>query len=157
MRRIAWLVLALSLIAGAALAEPPAGDRERPGIERILERHAERLQLDDATRAQIRALAEAGREKSAPQRETLRRLRDEMHALLTTDAPAEAVVLAKAEEIGRAETALHKERLRTMLSIRALLTPEQRKELVRIHEEFRAKHPEWEHGRRRWRDHGERE
>ena len=158
MQRIALFVLALSLCGGAALAEPPRDDRERPGIERILERHAERLQLDDATRAQIRALAEAGRAQSAPQREVLRRLHDEMHALLTADAPEEAAVLAKADEIGRAETALHKERLRTMLAIRALLTPEQRRELVRIHEEFRAKHPDWRHGGRRgWRDRGERE
>ena len=160
MKRFALFVLALPLGAGAALAEPPPPHEggDRPGIERILERHAERLQLDDATRAQIRALAEAGRAKSAPQREALRLLHDEMHVLLTADAPEEAAVLAKAEEIGRAETALHKERLRTMLAIRALLTPEQRRELVRIHEEFRAQHPDWRHGGRRgWRDPGERE
>jgi Spy/CpxP family protein refolding chaperone len=67
-------------------------------------------------------------------------------------------VMEKAEAIGGAETALQKERLRTMLAIRALLTPEQRRELVRIHEEFRAEHPKLEHGGwRRWRDHGGRE
>ena len=117
------------------------GDRghDRPGIERILERHAERLQLDDATREQIRALAEAepGAERSRSARRC-DRLRDEMHALLSADAPELDAVLAKADEIGRAETALKKERLRTMLAIRALLTTEQRRELVRIHEEFRA-------------------
>jgi Spy/CpxP family protein refolding chaperone len=149
-----WAVIALCAVPAFAERPEPGGH----GIERLLERHAERLQLDDATRERIRALAEAGREKSAPQRESLRQLREETHVLLTADAPEETAVLAKAEAIGQAETALHKERLRTMLAIRALLSPEQRRELVRIHEEFRAKHPEWRRGGRRgWRDHGERE
>jgi len=155
--RAARVAALFALCAGPALAQPrpePGGS----GIERLLERNAERLHLDDATREKIRALAEAGREKSAPQREALEQLHEEMHALLTSDAPELDAVLAKADEIGSAETALHKERLRTMLAIRALLTPEQRRELVRIHEEFRAEHPEWGHGGpRRWRDHGGRE
>lgn len=132
-----------------------AGDRghDRPGIERILEKHAERLQLDDATREQIRALAEASREQTQPQRDAVHRLRDEMHALLSADAPELDAVLAKADEIGRAETALKKERLRTMLAVRALLTSEQRRELVRIHEEFRAQRRE----SGGWHDRGERE
>jgi Spy/CpxP family protein refolding chaperone len=147
----------IALCAGAALAQPgpePGG----PGIERMLERNAERLHLDDATRDRIRELAEAGRAKTRPQRQALQQLHESMHALLTADAPEESVVLAKADEIGRAETALHKERLRTMLAIRALLTPEQRSELVKIHEEFRAAHPEsGHHGAGGWRDRGERE
>lgn len=147
---------AIALCAGAALAQPPGPGG--PGIERVLERNAERLHLDDATRDRIRALAEAGREKTRPQRQALQQLHEDMHALLTADVPEESAVLAKADEIGRAETALHKERLRTMLAIRALLTPEQRRELVRIHEEFRAEHPEWDRsGWRRWRDGGGRE
>ena len=142
---------ALSAIALALCA----GDRghDRPGIERILERHAERLQLDDATREQIRALAETSREQTQPQRAAVDRLRDELHALLSADAPELDAVLQKADEIGRAETALKKERLRTMLAIRALLTSEQRRELVRIHEEFRAQRRE----SGGWRDRGERE
>jgi Spy/CpxP family protein refolding chaperone len=156
-QRAARVAALFALYAGPALAQPrpdPGGH----GIERLLERNAERLQLDDATRGKIRSLAEAGRERSAPQREALRQLHEEMHALLTSDAPELDAVLAKAEQLGAAETALHKERLRTMLEIRALLTPEQRRELVRIHEEFRAEHPEWgQGGPRRWRDHGGRE
>ena len=142
---------ALSAVALALCA----GDRghDRPGIERILERHAERLQLDDATREQIRALAEASRQQTQPQREAVDRLRDELHAMLSADAPELEAVLQKADEIGRAETALKKQRLRTMLAIRALLTSEQRRELVRIHEEFRAERRE----SGGWRDGGEHE
>jgi Spy/CpxP family protein refolding chaperone len=73
--------------------------------------------------------------------------------MLSADAPELDAVLAKADEIGRAETELKKERLRSMLAIRALLTSEQRRELVRIHEEYRAQRRE----SRGWRDRGERE
>jgi Spy/CpxP family protein refolding chaperone len=151
-----WRALwtALSALALALCA----GDRghDRPGIELILERHAERLQLDGATREQIRALVDASRERTQPQRDALDRLHDEMHALLSADAPELDAVLTKADEIGRAETALKKERLRTMLAIRALLTSEQRRELVRIHDEFRAQR-EAERGGDGWRDRGGRE
>jgi len=163
----ARLALILALCAAPAFAQPgpKPGDEGGPGghwIERLFDRNAERLHLDDATRARIRALAEAGRKETEPQREVLRRLHEQMHALLSADAPELAAVLSKADEIGQAETALQKQRLRTMLSIRALLTPEQRRELVRIHEEFRAQHPEWgrcepgmEHGPGCWRGHAE--
>jgi Spy/CpxP family protein refolding chaperone len=159
---VKWTVLCalgLALCGGSALAQPgPPPPDDRPGIERILERNAERLHLDDATRAKIRALAEAGRESSRPLREQVGRLHDEMHALLSSDTPDSNAVMAKAEEIGRAETAVQKERLRTMLAIRALLTVDQRRELVRIHEEWRAEHPDWGHGEGRgWRGRGERE
>jgi Spy/CpxP family protein refolding chaperone len=144
-------VLSLALCAGER-------GHDRPGIERILERHAERLQLDAATREQIRALAGASRERTQPQREALDRLHDAMHAILSSDAPELDAVLAKADEIGRAETALKKEQLRTMLAIRALLTSEQRRELVRIHEELRLLCREsGGRGPGCWRDRGERE
>ena len=164
-RGVGWAALtaaALVLGTGAGAAQPGPGPGpdgpDRPGIERILERNAERLHLDAATRERIRALAETGREQSEPQREALHALHDEMHALLTSDAPDSAAVLAKADEIGRAETELQKQRLRTMLAIRALLTPEQRRELVKIHEEFRAEHGgPGRGGPGCWRDRGERE
>jgi Spy/CpxP family protein refolding chaperone len=148
---------ALSALSLALCAGGP--DRhDRPGIERMLEQNAERLHLDDATRAQIRALAASGRESSRPQRKALRDLHDELHAMLSADAPDADAVMAKAEEIGRAETELKKQRLRTMLSIRVLLSSEQRRELVRIHEEFRERCRDSDSRERGcWRDRGERE
>jgi Spy/CpxP family protein refolding chaperone len=144
--------LSVALCAGGPERHEP------PAIERIFERHADRLHLDDATREKIRALAADGREASQPQRDALRDLHDQLHALLSNDAPDADAVMAKAEEIGRAETELKKQRLRTMLAIRALLSTDQRRELVRIHEEFRARCRE-SGGRDPgcWRDRGERE
>jgi Spy/CpxP family protein refolding chaperone len=159
---VRWTALcgfAFALCGGAAFAQPgPPPPGEPPGIERILERNAERLHLEGATLEKIRALAAAGRDKAEPLHEEVRRRHEEMHALLSADNPDADAVMAKAEEIGRAETAAQKERLHTMLAIRALLTVPQRRELVKIHEEWRAAHPEaGERGWHRWRDHGGRE
>ena len=67
-----------------------------------------------------------------------------MRKLLDQEAPDLNGILRQADRIGAIETELNKLRLRTMLRIRGLLTPEQRQELVRIHEE-----------RRRERGHGD--
>ena len=61
-----------------------------------------------------------------------------MHDLLSQETPDESAVMQQAEAIGQAETELHKHRLGTLIKIRALLTDEQRAELIRIREETRA-------------------
>jgi Spy/CpxP family protein refolding chaperone len=136
--------LALAILPAAALAERPGGPPSRggrggmPSFDRVLDRHAERLGLDDATRARIRAIADARRDEGERLAERVRALHGEMHALLDQDAPDTDAVMRQAEAIGAAETEMHKQRLATLLEIRALLTPEQRRELVRIFEERKS-------------------
>jgi Spy/CpxP family protein refolding chaperone len=138
-RTLLLALFVLCAIPGIAAADPDRhGDRDRPGIERLLERHADRLHLDAATQERIRAMAAASRDQAQPLRDQAHRLHEEMRSLLSSDSPESAAVLAKADEIGRVETELQKQRLRTMLEIRTLLTPEQRREMVKIHEEMRA-------------------
>jgi Spy/CpxP family protein refolding chaperone len=136
---LAAAALALaSLAPKRAAAQPPGGGGpRRPPIDQVLERHAERLGLDDATRARIREIADAARSEAEPREQELRRLHEDMRALLEQESPELDAVMRQAERIGTAETELQKQRLRTLLAIRALLTPEQRAELVRIHEERR--------------------
>src|SRR5262249_35028191 len=112
--------------------------RGPPPIDRVLEENAERLQLSDATRAQIQHISDASRSEAETHHEQLRALHDQMRGLLRQDTPDEAAVMRKADEIGAAETALQKQRLHTMIEIRALLTPAQRAELVKIFEEHRG-------------------
>ena len=131
--------------AGAAFGKPPHaphhGRRGPPLIEQVLERHAERLGLDAQARARIEEIADAAQAESEPLRETLHALHDELRAELAKDAPEEATVMQLAERIGAAETDERKLRLRSMLRIRALLTEQQRAELVKIHAERRRDEP----------------
>jgi Spy/CpxP family protein refolding chaperone len=155
-RRLLRIVCA-SAALGVVLAGPLAADegeghrwpgrrRGPPPIERVLELHAERLELSAEQRAQIRRIAGESSEEREQHRERLHALHEQMRAILSQDTPDEQAVMGKADEIGAAETAAQKHRLRTMLEIRALLTPAQRHELVKIHEERRAQR------REKWRE-----
>ena len=128
------LAVALSARAGA----PPFGPHhEPPPLDTILERNAERLKLDPETLAHVRAAVAASRPEHDRLADSLRSLHLEMRTLLSADDPNHDAVMQLADRIGAAETALAKHRLATLLEIRAMLTPEQRRELVRIHEEHR--------------------
>jgi Spy/CpxP family protein refolding chaperone len=144
------LAILVSVVVGnlwplAGAAQPPPPDRRHhhgpPLLDRILERNADQLKLDEATRERIRAIAVEAHGEARPLHDRLRESREEMRRLLGEESPDEAAIMRQAERIGGLETEVQKQRLRTMLKIRALLTAEQRRELVKIHEERR----------RRWR------
>jgi Spy/CpxP family protein refolding chaperone len=116
---------------------PPFGMHGPPPIDRILERHAAELGLSDDVRARVRAIAADAEKQEAPLRETARTQRETLHQLLSQDSPDPDAVMRQADIAGAAETELRKERLRTLLAVRQLLTPEQRAQLVKIFEEKR--------------------
>jgi len=146
---LAALALGLGQQAGAGEPEPaspgPMGPWRHgpPPLGDVLERHADELGLDANTRARIREIAETSREQEEPLAAQLRALHEGMHQLLDVDAPRLDDVMHQADQIGALETELRKHQLRTLLEIRALLTPEQRHKLVQI---FEAKRARW-HGR----------
>jgi Spy/CpxP family protein refolding chaperone len=146
MKLIARVLVAATMsvcvgFAGVAAADPEGpphfGRHGPPPIDRILERHAAELGLSDAVREQVHAIAAEAEQQEAPLREALRTQREALHGLLAQDAPDPEAVLQQAELLGAAETEMHKQRLRTLLAVRALLTPEQRQQLVKIFEEKR--------------------
>jgi Spy/CpxP family protein refolding chaperone len=140
--RYAWLFAATLFTASAALAGGDGSGRRHhapPPIDRILEKHAGELGLDEATLDQVRAIAARAHTEDAPFHETLRDAREALHELLRQDAPDLDAILAQADAVGAAETALHKRRLQTLLAVRAVLTPEQRQGLVKIFEEKRKR------------------
>jgi Spy/CpxP family protein refolding chaperone len=119
-------------------------DGHGPPLDRILERHSERLGLDDAARERVAAIADESREASDDIHERMRELHEKLRTALDADEPDEDRVMQLAEEIGQVRIEGNKQRLRTMLRIRAELTPEQRAELVKIREE--RKERRGEHG-----------
>jgi Spy/CpxP family protein refolding chaperone len=140
--RLLAVLLALASAVAPALAGEHGHHRRKPPLDALLERHAERLGLDAETLAKIRAAADASRPEHERLADELHALRLEMRALLSEDAPGLEAVMHLADRVGAAETALDKHRLATLLEIRTLLTPEQRRELVRIHEERRRERRE---------------
>jgi Spy/CpxP family protein refolding chaperone len=130
----ASLVAAIGL-ASAAQARPP---ENRP-VGGLIARHAARLGLEgDALRA-VQAVVEASGGHHAELLQKLDAARSAMRELLSVPVPDPDAVMAQAEAIGAVETELHKNRLTAILEIRALLSPEQRGELLKIREEERAR------------------
>jgi Spy/CpxP family protein refolding chaperone len=147
LRPILLLLVVLLAAAGGSLAAYAGEHRhgrkhERPPLDALLERHAERLGLDAEMLARIRAAADASRPEHERLADELHALRLEMRERLGEDAPDRDAVMHLADRIGTAETALDKHRLTTLLEIRALLTPAQRQELVRIFDERRRERHE---------------
>jgi Spy/CpxP family protein refolding chaperone len=119
-------------------AQRPSRDTSAPR-ERFITEYAERLGLDQETLAAIRAIVEASRAQGVPLRTELRQAYTQMRTLLSQEVPNEAAVMQQADAIGALELAIRKQRLQTMLRIRALLTPAQRQELMRLQETWRAR------------------
>lgn len=131
------LVLLFACMMGESWAADPGGTQDPPMLERVLERHAARLGLEEASLAEIKRLTKESESEIDALRDAVRSLQQDMRGLLSDDVPDEEAVMVQVERIGAAESELQKLRLRTMLQIRAVLTAEQRTELVAIHEEQR--------------------
>jgi Spy/CpxP family protein refolding chaperone len=121
-----------------AEAERPSRDtRARP--DRFIAEYAERLGLDKETLVAIRTIVDASRAQGETLRADLRQAYAQMRALLSQERPNEAAVMQQADAIGALELAARKQRLQVMLRIRALLTPAQRQELIRLQETWHTR------------------
>ena len=131
--------------SGLARRDGPGGPgKQRPGSPHIMfEKHADRLGLNAETLKQIRAISEKAKEESSDLRTKFREARTIMHKLLSAEAPDKAAVMKQAEAMGEIMTGIRKHRLAALLDIRALLTPEQRQELIKIREERRSRRRHW--------------
>jgi len=131
------LIALMAALASAAMADrhrrgPPGGP---PPPGRIFEVHGERLGLTPEASAAIQAIVETSRKEDEALREQLHDAHRKLGALLDAETPDKEAVLAQSETISALELLERQSRLRAMMAIRALLTPEQRRELVNIREE----------------------
>jgi len=126
-----YLLAVLALVGQPALARPPGhgpggGKHGPPPLDRVLEKHAEELGIDDETLDAIAELVEATRPELDKKHDEIRDLRKGFHELLGADEPDRELVLQQIETIGEAEIELHKLEIEMLLDIRSMLTPEQR-------------------------------
>lgn len=105
---------------------PPGGSPGGPRLEHALER----VELPDDVRAKVDGLLDTSRANQRELRRALRQAHDRMRELLEEAEPSEDAVLQQAGEIGGLQTELEQERLRSLLRIRAELTPEQREAMT---------------------------
>lgn len=137
-RPIACLLGALALAAlalpGAAAAQPQPRDII-PQPFGLISKNAHRLGLEGEQLAAVQAVVDAARARHEALVEKLEAEQQRMHDLLSQPTPDAADVMAEAGAMGGLETEIHKNHLKAIMDIRALLTPAQRAELLRIREE----------------------
>jgi Spy/CpxP family protein refolding chaperone len=121
-----WGIVSLPTIA---TARPPGSSHPHEGR---LERLVETLGLDEDTLAKVNTVIESSKAEHQALRRKLREAHERMRSLLEQENPDEAAVMAQADTIGALKTEAQKQRLRTMLQVRAFLTPEQRTKLLEL-------------------------
>ena len=100
-----------------------------------IERHAERLGLDEARLADIRAVSDEFRPAKLELHERMKEARRTLHDLLNQELPDEGAVMAQADRISALQGEQLRLRLAMTLQVRSMLSSEQRAELVQIFEE----------------------
>ena len=106
-------------------------------LDRFIAKYAERLGLDEETLGTIRTIVDASRVQEETLRAELRQAQAQMRTLLSQEVPNAAAVMQQADAMP--ELASRKQRLQVMLRIRALLTPAQRQELMRLQETWHTR------------------
>jgi Spy/CpxP family protein refolding chaperone len=142
--------LALSLAGGMiAYGESGAGRGGhhfgRGGAR--LEQLVESLGLDEKSMAEVKKILDASKAKRQELFAKMHEAHERMRSLLEQGQPDETAVMAQADTIGALETEGRKQRLHTMLQVRALLTPEQQAKLLeKLREQRHGRREHWKHG-----------
>lgn len=127
------VVAALSLTAALASAEPAGGPPPGPPPwtppDERLEAHLRELGLDSAQLGEIQTELASAKSARVEVDARLMAAFAEMRALLDQETPDEAAVMKQADRIGAIRTEGRKLMLRTLLRVRADLTPAQRARL----------------------------
>jgi len=125
-------------VLAPALAQPPSASS--PHRER-LERLFEEIGLDDKTLTEVRKILDASKTDRQELHHKLREAYAHMRLLLEQPQPDESAIMVQADIIGGLRTEARKQRLRTLIQVRALLTPEQRAKLLALRRVRHASDP----------------
>lgn len=88
-----------------------------------------RLDLTDAQREKFADLHERQQRKAIQARADMQLARMDLHKLMQADAPSATAINAQIDKVSRLQSDMRKSQVATLLEARALLTPEQQKQL----------------------------
>lgn len=146
-KTILSLATALALSATMAVAEPGEGHHGNwRGHGGHLAKKLEALDLDAEQQKKVDAILAEARERNEGNREELHAAYEELHSMLDQETPDESAVLGQVEKIGDMKTEAKKAMMKTMLAVRAELTPEQREKLKSMKKERMKRHHEHRKG-----------
>ena len=97
------------------------------------------LGVDASVMKKIKSISIANRKAQVPLKSAVELAQIELHELLDADEVNEAEVMKAIDKVAAAKTKVRKNQVRTMLKIRALLTPEQRIGFRQFRDKHRGK------------------
>jgi Spy/CpxP family protein refolding chaperone len=112
-----------------------------PGF--FLEKAVAKLELPAEQKTAVQAVIDQAKPTGEKLREDVKTAHEAMRTLLEQPTVDEAAVMAQADAVGAAMTESRKHDLRTLLQVRALLTPEQRTQFEKLMQEKRERHGRW--------------
>jgi len=115
----------------------PCGQPGKPGQmemfrPEVLEDLADKIGADSQTITKIKDLAYNANKELIDLRAEMDRNQLEMRRLMDLDSPDEKAITSQIDKIGAVEIKLRKNRINLLLSVRKLLTPEQRTKLKQL-------------------------
>jgi Spy/CpxP family protein refolding chaperone len=140
-RSAAIAIVAAAGLATAASARPGPGMGGHHGF--FLEKAVAKLELPAETQTAVQAVIDQAKPAGDKLREDVKSAHEGMRALLERDTVDESAVMAQADAVGAAMTEKRKHELRTLLQVRALLTPEQRTQLEQMMQERKDRRGLW--------------
>ena len=146
--------LTAMVLLAIGLLFPLTASAKKGGLRiKAIERAAAELGIDDDTLGQIKEIMYTGRRGGVDLRAELERARIDLHELMDQDAPDRSAVMGAIERVGKLHIKMKQHRVGVMLSVRALLTPEQRRGL-RSFMEKRRRHRKGKQRRKERRKRG---
>ena len=116
----------------AATADPAEAAEPAPGEASVLRSPGNPLQLTDAQRERIQEIMTESRTHADQIKAQLVDARADLNRKLNSAEPDFDEVMREADRVGALETQLKKHQLATLMSLRALLSPDQREGITRV-------------------------
>ena len=124
------LTAALCVAPGTARAQAGRPGPGSPGA--ALEQSLKRLDLKPEQKEKVQAILAANKKEREELQTQIQQAFKELRGMLDQTSPDEAAILRQADKIGGLRTQQQKAMLRTLLKVRAELTPEQRLRLTAL-------------------------
>ena len=128
-------LMSIALLASTALAQRRAGRSNIPGglaEVRMMKKNATEIGLSEETVAKIDASIEAGKADEEKLREQSLAAITELNELLTQNLPSEKELLAAANKVGENASKSRTLKMKTVIEVRSILTPEQLEKFMKI-------------------------
>ena len=131
-------LLSIVFLASTAMAQQRGRRSTTPGglaEGRMMKKKATEIGLSEETVAKIDAAIEAGAAEEAKIREQTTVALTELNEVLTKNLPSEKELMKAADKVGKSAEKLRTLRMKSVIEMRSLLTPEQLEKFM----EFRQK------------------